>query len=517
MTIADTLHKQYDDKEKLRKDLGEEIEKKFEKETGILLQQARFIITLIKWILGVLAILLALLGIKAWSDIQNNIEKYFQERLEKKYALDDANSPIKTRLDKLLDRALVNALFTEVIRDQEEINNSRYQPTLEREVKVFNSGELDRLLKIIRSKETDIRVFKDAVFVLNSIVVSRDARHKVSIVLAELLAAKEGHESEWMAEDEKKRIVILEAFYNSEMIDSTATELLNAPVTNNLKYAALNRVASEGYKSAVPAVIKFIDETEDRIYKIKGYRALARLMPSHEYLRSFIFKELLKQNDERSLVLCAAIAGDIAAAGKQDFFWAVSDESTDLKRLIAELAVPLAAKAFESGVVLTYGRYYDGALRAEIPNKKSHSRVTEHINSKIYSDALMSQLLELGANKSFPIFTRYLSAVLPRAVYGEQSKEIVSVKVLFNDDSIIQFDDGSSLTKTKVIGQTVKLEPRVKDNELHRADETQDVVALWKGMDGFIVGKKVKAMKNVSFQVSSSLVHISSSAVAYIN
>src|SRR5262249_34361005 len=147
---------------------------------------------------------------------------------------------------------------------------------------------------IVRSPDTENRMFQDAIYVLNRLVIAEDRRQVVSFVLAELLAAKPHSNSSWMSSNERKRLTILSSFHKSEAIDAVSSELLSQPVSDRIKLAALTRVQKDDYKAAVPSILKFIEVAEDKRIKFLGFRALAGLRPDHERVRTFIASDLLK-------------------------------------------------------------------------------------------------------------------------------------------------------------------------------------------------------------------------------
>ena len=104
----------------------------------------------------------------------------------------------------------------------------------------LNPGELDRLLKIIKSPQTEPALFFQAVIVLDAMVEEEKFR-EVSKMMADLLSAKDS-EYKWIADSEEKRSAILLTLQKSEDVDKVACAFLPSEVSDRLKGIALRRL-----------------------------------------------------------------------------------------------------------------------------------------------------------------------------------------------------------------------------------------------------------------------------------
>lgn len=514
MTDHEFIAQVSENQEKLRRELHAEVESLFKKEREALLERAHLFMNVAKWTAAAIAIVLGLLGIKAWDDVKANVQGYFTARLEKIYQIDDPSSPLSRGIDELLDRAVLNALYVQVQREHTK-GDTRARPIQGRSnSENLTSGELDRLLRMLKLPKTDILAFTDAIYVLNHLAFGEERRQAVSSVLAELLAAREKTDSSWMASNETKRLLILSNFPKSEAIDAVAGDLLSRPISDRLRSAALARIEQEDYRAAAPMVIKLIDGAEETKSKFEAQRALARLRPDHERVRKFVLTDMLNRTEKNDLVRCLDLAAALAANVDRNTL--DIDKLEKYRRMLAELAVPLAAKAIDAGVTLEYGDLGPGSgVRVRVPIGPDASRV-EGIDPEIYSDDFVSQLMTFASAKSMADLARYVSAFSIDTGSIAAGRITARVYAELDSDSRIELRDGTILTSENAEGRSVRLVARWQSGfdakpfgqsakTLVGNNQAKEVLALWTDDNGTPLQNRIQAIKNVRYTVKGKL------------
>lgn len=496
--------------EKTRRELREEVENLFRKERDSFNERIHLFLNTAKWSGATLLAVFGLLGIKAWGDIKTNVEEYFKTRLEKIYRLEDASSPISRSIEQLMDRALVNALYVQVQRAHNTTNTGNRLRMGAADRESLSSGELERLLRIVRNPQTEALAFEDTIVVLNALVSSDERRQAVSSTLAGLVAAKEKSDSSWMASNERKRLAILTSFRNSEEIDAVAGELLGQPISDRLKSSALTRIGKVKYRAATPSIIKFIDTADGQELKFLGYRTLALLRPDHDRLKNYILSDLIKREEKIDLLNCLSMAATLAQRVEEHPFFEDSDDRQRHLRILTELAIPLAAKALESGVTMEFEDFgFRNGLHARIATGSSSSH-SSWVSSAIYSNDFVSELLNFGAKKSIYVLSQYISAL---SINSERSfSRQPRVKMLANltDDSELQFEDGTKVTRSQLKGESVELatnSEKLSARTGTRNEGTKDykIHAIWENLEGTRSKKQLRSIKNVTFFVTANL------------
>ena len=505
MTDQEILAQISDSRDKVRTELRAELEELFKKEKDNLLERAQLFMNVSKWTAASMAVVFGLLGIKAWSDVRSNVEGYFQTKLEKLYRIDEAGSPLARSIDQLLDRAVVNALYTEIQRSRAAGKDGARRTAERRELPKLTSGEQDRLVKRIKSSTTETLEFEDTIYVLNELVTEEDKRQAVSSTLAELLAAARKSESAWMSDNEKKRLAILLNFRDSEAVDAAASELLSQPVSDRLRTAVFVRIRKENFKGAVPQVLKFIDTTEDQTSKFQAYLTLAGLRPDHETVKTFVLNDLANRVEKIDILHCFEMAAALAS-DKKDSFFLDSDERARHKRLIALLAVPLAAKAIDSGVRLRYSDFGAQGLMAQIRVAERSYRSTK-IGREVFSAPFIDELLNLALKKPAHALANYLEAL---SVQSERGLVNAKIYATLTPDSVVDFEDGTRLVLSDVGESKIQLRSSgtkegtnsmiADDNKDRSRGDSTKVIAIWKNLAGSRFERNVKLIRNIHFE-----------------
>jgi hypothetical protein len=505
-----------ENREKIREELRTELEVLFKKEKDALVERAQFLMNAAKWSAAALAVGFGLLGVKAWSDVRAHVEDYFKSTLEKTYLIDDATSPIRRSVDYLLDRALVNSLYAQVLREKAREAADQQSSSRSHELQPISLSELDRMLRLLKSPLTETSLFNDTVYVLNHLVKEEDRRQTVSAVLADLLAARQNSESAWMSSNERKRLTILSTFNKSEGLDVAASDLLIQPIPDRFKAAILQRIRREGVRNAAQNVVKLIDLSEDEPLKFECYLTLARIRPDHERVSRFITSDLLKKSEKKDLLQSIQIAAAIAAHESEIGRFLDDDTLEKRKKLLSDLAVPLVARAFDNGVTLEYQEFgFRKGLSARIRVGPSAYRVTD-LDRAIHSDILAAQVLALGAGRSLQVLSTYLAAMMPKTTFGSKSGSLLRVRAVLNSDSEIVLADGSTLSSSNVRDGGVEL--RVVDAapaygpspsstaqvKAVRIDAHGLLMAKWQDTSGKFIQKQISAVRHGSFEVDAS-------------
>jgi hypothetical protein len=499
-------------REKLRGELSQELDTLFRKEKEVWSERAQLFMSVGKWSAAAFAVIFGLLGIKAWGDVRSNVEEFFKTKLDNTYRLNDTTNPLAREIDQLINRAVVNALYVQVQRDRDtaSVQARRRRPFADTEA-TLGPGELERLVSIAKAPTTESLAFEDTIYILNALVTSEDRRQAVSRTLAELLAAKPNSQAEWMASNEKKRLAILSSFRKAEAVDAVASELLAYPVSERLKEAVLARAAREDYKAAVPAILKFIEATDEARLKFYGLRALARLRPTHELVRALIVKLKDEAKEKNDLLHCLEIAEALAATNERGFFG--DDEERQRRiRLLADLAIPIASKAFDGGVRLTFQEFTPPGIYAVVPIGPSSFRMSR-LGKDLFSEDFTSLLLDTANKASTATLGKYLAAISLTSDMPS-TKRYTRVIARLKSESRVQFEDGSEISSAGAKGGSLDLvsEPieRVEPiTKLVRGSggqkDTFKVLASWEDPSGARLQKRVKSMVNVDFGVSLRL------------
>ena len=153
-------------REKIRRELQEDLDKLVQKEKQAMLEHFRIAKYIIKWSVAVLTLICMLLGYTAWTNMRKDIEDWWKEKLETTYDVDNLSSPFRIEADSLRDQALVNSLYVYVQRkNASEGDTSRiFRDKDER----LGPAELARLLNIFTLQKSSAALFEDALVVVDA-------------------------------------------------------------------------------------------------------------------------------------------------------------------------------------------------------------------------------------------------------------------------------------------------------------------------------------------------------------
>ncbi|MEH6435899.1 hypothetical protein [Massilia sp. DD77] len=487
----------------VRRELQRELRENFEKEKKDLLERANLLFTVTKWALASLAVIFTLFGIKAWSDIRTNVEEFFQEEIGKKYKIDDDASPINRTVEQLLDRAVVNALYMEVHR------LGLPEDSLERRFRMnsregVTPGEIERLLKVAKSNTTENAVFEDVIDILDKLVLGNEQRNSVASSLAEIVRADSSSAYGWAAHAEEKRHAIISKFENSDSIDAAASELISKPVSERLKTAALARIGKSKYAAAAPALLKFIEGTDESEIQFNAISALAAIRPTHGTVTNFILTDLLKRSDSIDLLRCVEMAAVFPNTSGESLFWLEEEKSAATRKMVLDYSIPLLIKALNAGVTLNAeDSDTEQAVEARIKVGERASRST-NVNVSILSSIMIDELFKELIQKNSQPLAKYVAAFGGGGT-NRHGREI-RIYGLLRPNSAILLKDGTPLTlkevpsgEFRISAQSGLIEEFATPTPAKHAVRKNLIFATWINANGLLVTREIAEMKQIGF------------------
>jgi sulfur relay (sulfurtransferase) DsrF/TusC family protein len=524
MTEEEILNRLQKAREEIRDELEGKITLLFEKEKQQLMDRAQFMMNILKISGTALAVILGILGFTSFREIKVSVKDYFKTRIEDVYKLADANSPLRLEANNLLNRALINTLYTEM--QSQKSKRSLHENEYDEELKSgLSSAEIERIIDVLRLQQTPSTLFQDAVKVLDELVLSEDQRKSVGDALSSLLASKPDGAFAWMSKEENKRLSIISAFLDQDVLTASSAELLTQPVADQLKFSILGRMRSgDGAGSKEDAILALISNTENFMLKSNAYLALARIKPYHDSLKSYVKNHLLKQDGRNNTIQCLLMAVELQNFSRRTSRWLEDDETSKRAyKVLHELAVPLAMKAINSGIAFHYSKKSSKNRLLVRANSESFYNMPVPISTDILSDSLVLGVLESATKKSLPDLAKCVKAFSIISVYRNEVKKYFTITAHLEKDSKLVFSDNSSLEAEDAEENTIELETKtsyeketktsyekspMKFVQMLRTKREPVAIALfanWTSDKGIKNSKAVKTMEGVEFGVGFDL------------
>lgn len=478
----------YDDREKTRREMREEIDALFRKESETFQTQIRLYLSAARWIGLAVAAILTVFGVTKASDIEKNITDYLKEKVERQYRLDEPDSSFSKTMNKLIARAVAASVFLEATAAQQNriypdnINYSRRQET-------------NILLGIVEDPESNFQVFSEAVTGLSYLADSDEPRVFVSQVLAKILVSDEVKKHGWAKNNEEKILSVL-GFPKSDIINSAANIMLSngSDITDKIVETALNRFRREGYSQAAKTVSEIAASTESRDVQFYSVLTLATIRPAHPNLSNLILAGILKEGKKtalRNIQIVEALVDTRHA--KTPIGTPVSMASGSSR--VKNLAVPIMQAEIESGLSVSYDKN-SGMLTF---NDRMVSWL--RLDKGIYETELIDPLLKYANAISTAKLAFYIESIRPRG-------DIVNILATLGRDSKVITDQGEEITLDAIKEGEVEILPQeINDIEAHLQTDTYLSGGLkylqlsWMDVAGRTISRKGRLINPEQFRI----------------
>jgi hypothetical protein len=420
-----------EEREKIRRELRDDIDSLFKKESESVQEKIGLYLSTAKWVtLGIAAVLTAF-GISKASDVETAIVSFLKDRVEKKYGFDSPDSTLSVAMNKMVSTSVAASVYLEATAQ----NEGGWLQSSENSVR---KTEINILLEIVQDPASEYAIFQQALTGLSYLADREAIRSSITQTLAKMLSDKPENDYDWIIQNESKIISILK-FSDSINISSAAITLISKSdqLTDDIIDMAINRFRNENYTPAANTIAKIAKTTKSDETLVFAIMGLIELDPASPDIDSIVLEKLVPRNSPAYVRNITVASSILSSRGSRN--------TPEFKRdRFLRLAVPLIKAAIDKNVTVTYDKADDRLVFHD-------SLIGEGwINSKLFEKEWLTPILKSACDESPQMLYRYLQSIAPR----NTSYRILAT---LDTNSIIKSESGSVITPDSIRDSTVEI------------------------------------------------------------
>jgi hypothetical protein len=296
---------------------------------------------LFTWAVGSVTLVLALLGIKTFSDMRTVARAAATEEVKQRLSLDDPNSEIRRDIDKMLAKALIDSYMFKMAKADDE---DGFRPEID-----ISDRDAERIGRFILDPATKADDFNDGLQLLMQTENDGGERPYVEEV-KKLLAEPKS----WIFRQPAKLKTVLELTSDDSLQSYARTVLQDNGAKKELLAAAIGYSVRTNDQQAIALLEKLAAFPEKEI-AVEALAGLGSISPVSATLRTALLAPL-DPEDTSAVRNRLQMAGGLAKPAAHEFFMSDPHE---------KLRVQLLARAFQQAIAAGYVfRMMDSSFRS---------------------------------------------------------------------------------------------------------------------------------------------------------